>query len=203
MIYVLLGSAAVTALLGHCVDTSVILGVVIINALFGALQEGKAEQALLSLRKMMAPQAAVLRDGGEVTVPASLLVPGDVVKVLPGDKVPAGLRLLWVENLRVDEASLTGESVPLEKHHAPLLQDTNLGSRQCMSYASTLVTCGQGKGLVVATGDATERPHQHVAARCRIPRHTPAQANGTDRRHSRGGRADLCFRRALAWLFSG
>jgi magnesium-transporting ATPase (P-type) len=156
LIYVLLASAAVTAAMQHWVDTAVILGVVVINAVIGFLQEGKAERALDSIRKMLSLQASVLRDGRRQTLAAEWLVPGDLVWVESGDKVPADLRLLEVKNLQVQEAPLTGESLPVVKDTAPVEVSAALGDRSCMAYAGTLVASGRGKGVVVATGDQTE-----------------------------------------------
>jgi magnesium-transporting ATPase (P-type) len=156
LIYVLLGAAAITAGLGHWVDTGVIVGVVVINAIIGFIQEGKAEKALAAIRNMLSLSAHVLRDGRRTTIPAEDLVPGDVVLLESGDKVPADLRLLEVKNLRVEEAALTGESEPTEKSAEPVAADAVLGDRFCMAYAGTLVTFGQARGVVVATGEASE-----------------------------------------------
>ena len=156
LIYILLAAAAVTAALGHWVDTGVIVGVVVINAVVGFIQEGKAEQALAAIRRMLSLRSRVLRDGRPVTIPAEEIVPGDVILIQSGDRVPADLRLLKVKNLRVDEASLTGESVPVEKDVAPVAADSPLGDRVDMAYSGTFVTYGQGAGVAVATGDATE-----------------------------------------------
>jgi len=156
LIYVLLAAAGVTALLGHWVDTGVIVGVVVINAIVGFIQEGKAERALEAIRRMLSLRSLVLRDGRSVTVPAEEIVPGDVVQVQSGDRVPADLRLVRVKNLRIDEASLTGESMPVEKTIEPVAADSALGDRRCMAYSGTFVNYGQGTGVVVATGDATE-----------------------------------------------
>ncbi len=156
LIYVLLAAAVVTALLAHWVDTGVIVGVVVINALIGFLQEGKAERALEAVRKMLSPQASVLRDGRRLTVPADQLVPGDVVLLQSGDRVPADLRLFRTKNLRIDEAILTGESQPVEKSTEPVAEEAALGDRRSMAYSGTLTTFGQGTGVVVATGDRTE-----------------------------------------------
>jgi len=156
LIYVMLAAALVTASLGHWVDTGVIVGVVVINALVGFLQEGKAEQALAAIRRMLSLKATVLRDGRPRVLPAEELVPGDVVLVQSGDRIPADLRLTQVKNLRVEEATLTGESVPVDKHIEPVAGDAALGDRRNMAYSGTLVTYGQGRGVVVATGDATE-----------------------------------------------
>lgn len=156
LIYVLLGAAAITALLGHMVDSGVIAGVVVINALIGFVQEGKAERALDAIRSMLPFQAQVLREGRRQELDAGQLVPGDIVFLASGDRVPADLRLLDVHNLRIEEAALTGESVPAEKQVAPVEPSAALGDRACMAYSGTLVACGQGTGLVVATGAATE-----------------------------------------------
>ncbi|MFO8098358.1 MAG: cation-transporting P-type ATPase [Salinibacter sp.] len=156
LIYVLLGAAAVTALLGEWIDTGVIVGVVLVNALIGFVQEGKAEQALASIRGMLSLKARVRRDGARREVPAESLVPGDIVFVASGDRVPADLRLFSTTNLQVEEAALTGESVPVTKHTAPVDEAAGIGDRTCMAYSGTTVTRGQGRGVVVATGGDTE-----------------------------------------------
>jgi len=156
LIYVLLGAALVTALLQHWVDTGVILAVVLANAVIGFLQEGKAEAAMAAIRDMLAPHAAVLRDGARVTVSGTELVPGDIVLLEAGDKVPADLRLIEAQGLAAQEAMLTGESVPVEKATNPVADDAALGDRSSMLWSGTLVTQGTAKGLVVATGASTE-----------------------------------------------
>ena len=156
LIYVLLAAAAVTAALGHGVDTAVIVAVVLANAIIGHVQEGKAERAMEALRGLLAPRAAVLRDGRRVGVDASTLVPGDVVLLEAGDRVPADLRLLQVRGLQVQEALLTGESVPVDKQLDAVAADAPLGDRSCLAFSGTLVTAGQGRGLVVGTGADTE-----------------------------------------------
>ncbi|HKJ70531.1 MAG TPA: HAD-IC family P-type ATPase, partial [Gammaproteobacteria bacterium] len=156
LIYVLLGAAAVTAALHHWVDTGVIIAVVGINALIGFLQEGKAERALDAIRNLLSPRASVLRDGHRTTLPAEELVPGDIVFLQSGDKVPADLRLLRGRNLHADEAALTGESVPVAKHTDAVAAGAGVADRRCMAFSGTLVSYGQGTGVVVATGDATE-----------------------------------------------
>ena len=156
LIYVLLASSTVTAALGHWVDTGVILGVVIINAVIGFIQEGKAEKALDAIRNMLSLNAAVLRDGRRETIPAEQLVPGDVVILASGDKVPADLRLIEVKTLRIDEAALTGESEPVEKTLSAVDAAAPVADRACMAYSGTLVTYGYGAGVVVTTADATE-----------------------------------------------
>ena len=156
LIYVLLGTAAIAAALGEIVDAAVIAGVVVINAGIGFVQEGKAEKAIQAIRHMLSLRARVLRGGERCELPAEELVPGDVVLLASGDKVPADLRLLEVKNLRVDEAALTGESQPVEKQSAPVPEAASLGDRLCMAYTGTLVTHGQAHGVVVATGERTE-----------------------------------------------
>ncbi|MFA5952650.1 MAG: cation-transporting P-type ATPase [Hyphomicrobium sp.] len=156
LIYVLLGAAAVTATLQHWVDTGVILAVVLANAVIGFLQEGKAEAAMAAIRGMLAPRAAVLRDGRRVTVDGADLVPGDIVLLEAGDKVPADLRIFEARGLAAQEAILTGESVPVEKAVDPVEANVALGDRRSMLWSGTLVTQGTARGLVVATGHATE-----------------------------------------------
>lgn len=156
LIYVLLASATITVALGHWVDSGVIIGVVLINALIGFIQEGKAERALYAIRHMLSLHAIVLREGHPRSINAEQLVPGDIVLLQSGDKVPADLRLLQQKNLRIDEALLTGESVPVEKSTVIIAADTVIAERYCMAWSGTFVTYGQGTGIVVATGDATE-----------------------------------------------
>lgn len=156
LIYVLLGAAAITGAMGHWVDTVVILGVVLVNAVIGFVQEGKAEDALRAIRNMLSSQAMVLRSGSHVEVPAEQLVPGDVVVLQSGDKVPADLRLLRVKGLKIQEAVLTGESVAVEKGVAPVPEEAALGDRLSMAYSGTLVIHGRASGVVVATGAETE-----------------------------------------------
>ncbi|WP_436644268.1 cation-transporting P-type ATPase [Microbaculum sp. FT89] len=156
LIYVLLGSAVITAVLQHFTDMAVILAVVIANAVIGFIQEGKAERAMESIRGMLAPHAAVLRDGERRSIEAEELVPGDIVLLEPGDKVPADLRLIRAHGLQVQESILTGESVPVDKAIAPVAGDAALGDRSSMAYSGTMVTSGQGRGVVVATGAHTE-----------------------------------------------
>jgi cation-transporting P-type ATPase F len=156
LVLVLIASSLVTAALGEWLDASVILGVVIVNALIGYLQEGKAEAALAALARAIATEATVLRDGLRQRVDAAELVPGDIVVLAAGDKVPADLRLLHAKELRATEAALTGESLPADKHATRLPADSDLADRRNMAYAGTYVVAGQGQGVVVATGDATE-----------------------------------------------
>lgn len=159
LIYVLIVACAVTAMLGHWVDASVIIGVVFINAVIGFIQEGKAENALRAIRQMLSPNAMVMRNNRQITIPAEELVPGDVVLLQPGDKVPADLRLFHVKGLQIQESVLTGESIAVEKSTDPVAQEAMLGDRRCLAYSGTLVTHGQGSGVVIATGILTEIGH--------------------------------------------
>jgi magnesium-transporting ATPase (P-type) len=156
LIYVLLLAAVVTAVLQHWIDSGVILGVVVINAAIGLVQEGKAEAALAGIRKMLSLDAQVRRDGRWVTIEAEELVPGDVVRLRSGDRVPADLRLLATTNLQVEESALTGESLPVEKGSDPVDEDAGVGDRTSMAFSSSLVTSGRGVGVVVGTGANTE-----------------------------------------------
>ncbi|MGR6798594.1 cation-transporting P-type ATPase [Sphaerotilus sulfidivorans] len=156
LLYVMLGAAAITALLGHWVDTGVLLAAVVVNAIIGFIQEGKAESALEAIRSMLSPHATVLRGGRRLDIDAAELVPGDRVLLASGDRVPADLRLVEVRELRVDEAALTGESLPVDKDTLAVAADAPLGDRSGMAYSGTLVVYGQATGIVVATGSRTE-----------------------------------------------
>jgi len=159
LIYVLIASAIVTAALGHGVDTGVILLVVLANGLIGFLQEGKAEQALAAIRAMIAPQATVLRDGHRQTIEAARIAPGDLVLLEAGDRVPADLRLLRVNRLRIDEAILTGESVPADKQIEAVASAAAAADQLDMAFSGTLVVAGMGVGIAVATGRRTQIGH--------------------------------------------
>ena len=158
LIYILLAAAVVSALLGEVSDAIIILIVVIVNAIMGVVQEAKAEKALDALKKLASPRALVRRDGEAVEIEAAEIVPGDIVLIDAGRIVPCDLR--WVEsvNLKVEESSLTGESVPVEKDSALVLTDQKapLGDRKNMGYLSTQATYGRGVGIAVATGMKTE-----------------------------------------------
>ncbi|WP_018951334.1 cation-transporting P-type ATPase [Thioalkalivibrio sp. AKL12] len=156
LIYILLVAALGTALLGHWVDTGVILAVVLINTLIGFVQEGKAEKALDAIRRMLSPRALVARGGERREIPAEQLVPGDIVYLQAGDRVPADLRLFETKNLRLEEAVLTGESVAVEKDTAAVESEADLGDRRGMAFSGTLVAFGRGMGVVVASGEHTE-----------------------------------------------
>jgi P-type Ca2+ transporter type 2C len=157
LIIVLLLATALSALLGHGVEAVAITVIVLFAATLGFVQEYRAERAIEALRRMAAPMATVLRDGEECEVPARDLVPGDVVVLRSGNRVPADARLIEAANLQIQEAALTGESVPIEKHIAPLGSPAlPLGDRRNMAHAGTVVTYGRGRAMVVATGMTTE-----------------------------------------------
>ena len=156
LVLVLIAAGAVTAGLGEGVDAGVIFGVVLVNALIGYWQEAKAEGALAALARSVATPITVRRGGHRRQLDASQLVPGDIVLLAAGDRVPADLRLLHQHELQTDESPLTGESQPVSKHAAALAADTLLADRSNMAWAGTTVVAGQGSGLVIATGDATE-----------------------------------------------
>jgi magnesium-transporting ATPase (P-type) len=156
LIYVLLAAAATALAMGKVVDGMVVLGVVVLNTVIGFVQEFRAGKAIEALIDMVPETATALRAGERTSLPASRLVPGDVVELKSGDKVPADLRLLAVRTLRVDEAALTGESVPVAKGTEPLPPGAQLGDRTNMAYGGTLVAYGTGTGVVVATGAGTE-----------------------------------------------
>ena len=156
LIYILFVCAFVTLALGHYVDTAVILVVTVVNAAIGYFQEDKAEKALNDIRTLLSPRASVIRDGGRLEVDAASLTLGDIVYLAPGDKIPADLRLFRTENLRVEEAALTGEAVPSEKQTRPLSDETALGDRSNMAYCGTTVNAGTGYGVVVDIGTNTE-----------------------------------------------
>lgn len=156
LIYILLAASAATLTLGHLVDAAVILGVVVVNAIVGFVQESHASNALQALVDMTQTRCSVVRDGQPKTLSSDLIVPGDVVILEAGDKVPADIRLTAAAQMRVDESALTGESVPVGKHASPVAPNAVLSDRLNMAYSSTLVTSGQGRGVVVATGADTE-----------------------------------------------
>lgn len=156
MIYVLIAAGVLTAVMGEVVDTVVIVAVVVINGLVGFIQEGKAADALESIRGMLSPESEVRRDGSWATVPSAEVVPGDIVKLRAGDKVPADLRLLTATSLRVEESALTGESLAAEKSVAPVAAAAGIGDRPSMAFSGTTVAAGSGMGVVVGTGAETE-----------------------------------------------
>lgn len=191
LIYVLLGAAALTFALGEVVDASVVLGVVLVNAVVGHLQEVRAERALDALVAMVRTTATVVRDGAVTRVESDRLVPGDLVLLEEGDQVPADLRLVAVRELRVDESALTGESQPVAKDPLPVPHDAALADRVDMAYSGTLVTGGGGRGVVVATGADTEIGRVH-----RLVGTTEAVRTPLTRKLAR-------FSRLLTWVILG
>jgi len=156
LIYVLMVAGVAALALGHAIDAIVILAVVVINALIGFIQEGKAEQAMEAIGKMLALKANVRRDGSWRDIPSEELVPGDIVRIKSGDRVPADIRLLDAHGLRIDQAALTGESVPVGKTPDLVAEDTDLADRRCMIYSGCMATSGQAIGVVAITGTDTE-----------------------------------------------
>lgn len=157
LILILLAASVVSFSIGEKTDAMIIVAIVIINAMLGLYQEGKAEKAIEALQKLAAPNANVIRNGAPISVPAEQLVPGDVVVLETGDIVPADLRLVESYNLQIEEASLTGESVASEKRAEDICEEeVSLADRKNMAYASTILTYGRGKGVVVSTGHDTE-----------------------------------------------
>ena len=156
LIYVLIAAAIITALMDHWIDTWVIFAVVIVNALIGFIQEGKAERALESIREMLSLDAVVIRDGEKKTVEAEELVPGDIVMLKSGDKIPADIRLVKSKDFRVEESPLTGESTAVEKTTDAADADAVIGDRTSMAFSGTVVVYGKATGVVVATGEDSE-----------------------------------------------
>jgi magnesium-transporting ATPase (P-type) len=156
LIYVLLGAGFTKLMLNLWVDAAIIFGVVILNALLGFIQEGKAEKALDAIRNMLSAEARTVRGGETRVIPAEQLVPGDVVLLESGDKIPADMRLSEAKNLRTEEAALTGESVPADKNTDAVSDNSTVGDRECMAFSGTMVVSGRATGVVVATGSETE-----------------------------------------------
>lgn len=156
LIYVLMAAAVITALMDHWIDTWVILAVILINALIGFVQEGKAEKALESIREMLSLEAVVMRNGKKTTIDAEELVPGDIVLLKSGDKIPADIRLVKSKDLRVEESPLTGESTSVDKTDEPVEEGAIIGDQTSMAFSGTVVTYGKATGVVVATGAHTE-----------------------------------------------
>ncbi|MEW5719364.1 MAG: HAD-IC family P-type ATPase, partial [Chloroflexota bacterium] len=157
LVRILIVAAVVSMFLGEWIDASAIMAIVLLNAVLGVIQESKAEQALAALKKMAAPNAQVIRDGTQQTIPARELVPGDIVLLEAGNYVPADMRLIESMNLKIEEASLTGESVPVNKDARVVLdKEIPIGDRKNSAFMSTLVTYGRGRGLVTNTGMTTQ-----------------------------------------------
>jgi len=157
LVIILIAASIISICVGEVTDSIVIIAIVIVNAVLGVVQEGKAEKALEALKKMSAPNARVLRDGKVEVIPAKNLVPGDIIIIEAGDILPADVRIIESANMKVEEASLTGESVPVEKDSSKVFdEEIGLGDRANMAYMSTIVTYGRGKGIVVDTAQKTE-----------------------------------------------
>ncbi len=201
LIYVLLVAGAVTTVLGDIVEAVVIFGVVAVNASVGLLQESKAEAALDALRDMVRTTARVRRDGQTSVVDSEELVPGDLVEVAAGDKVPADVRLIVETDIEADESMLTGESEPVVKDEVTLQSATVVADRRNMLYSGTLVTRGSGEGVVVATGGSTELGQIHRLVGEVDPLATPLTRRlsrvqqDPDRHHPRPRWGDLRHRR--------
>ena len=156
LVLILIAASLVSAFIGEVADSAVIIAIVLLNAVLGVFQEAKAEKALEALKKMAAPHSKVIRDGNLITIPSRELVAGDIVTLEAGDYVPADMRIIEAINLKVEEASLTGESVPVEKESAAISGEVPLGDRHNMGFMSTIVSYGRGKGIVTGTAMQTE-----------------------------------------------
>ena len=157
VIIMLMVAAAISAILGEVVDSAAIIAIVVLNTIMGVVQDSRAQEELAALKKMASPEAQVLRDGHRVSVPARELVPGDIVFLETGNFVPADVRLIEAVNLKIEEAALTGESVPVEKNAASVMDSgATLGDRKNTAFSGTVVTYGRGKGIVVSTGMHTQ-----------------------------------------------
>ena len=157
MIIILIAAALVSVFVGEGLDAGIIIAIVIVNAFLSIYQEGKAEEAIAALQKMSSPKAKVIRDGDHEEVDSNKLVPGDIIVLETGDIVPADLRLIESSNLKIDESSLTGESVAVEKHFDQVYDGKmEIGDRENLAYSSTIVTYGRGMGVVIETGHKTE-----------------------------------------------
>lgn len=156
LIYVLLVAAVITFVLGHFIDTAVILAVAIINAIIAYVQGNRAEKALEGIQNMLSLEAAVLRDGKRLEIPADEVVPGDIVLFSAGDRLPADVRLIEANNLKVEESALTGESLAVRKQTAAIAAEAVLGDQVNMAFSSTSIASGSGRGIVIATGEQTE-----------------------------------------------
>ncbi|MBF7994605.1 cation-transporting P-type ATPase [Rahnella laticis] len=173
LIYILLAAAVVTGAMGHWVDTLVILGVAVINAMIGFLQENSAEKSLKSIQNMLSSQAVVIRDGQIQTINADQLVPGDIVQLCPGDKIPADLRIVSAHNLQVEEAILTGESTVVTKTARTIDDEVMIGDRHNLLFSGTMISGGTATGVVYATGKDTELGHINQMMSSIEPQRTP------------------------------
>src|SRR5689334_17132719 len=152
LVYVLFGAGFTKLMLNLWVDAAIIFGVVVLNALLGFIQEGKAEKALDSIRNMLSAEARTIRGSETRMISAEELVPGDIVLLESGDRIPADMRLAEAKNLRTEEAALTGESVPADKNTDAVSDISTVGDRECMAFSGTMVVSGRATGVVVATG---------------------------------------------------
>lgn len=175
LIGILAAAAVISAVVGELSDAIAIVAIIVLNAALGFVQEWKAEQALAALRKMLAPQCRALRAGKEVAIDAAQLVPGDIVLLATGDRVPADLRLFDTVDVRIDESALTGESVAVDKQNAVVDESTPLAERSCMAWAGTVVTHGHAHGIVTATGGETQFGQIAVLTSSVAPEPTPLQ----------------------------
>jgi Ca2+-transporting ATPase len=156
LIIILLVATGLSIAVGEIIDAIVIIAIVLATAVLGFVEEFRSEKAVEALKKMTAPTATVLRDGKDVKIPTSEIVPGDVVLLFTGDKIPADMRLIEAFNLKVDEAALTGESAPVNKDIKVCQEETSLNDRRNMAFTGTIVVYGRGKGVVASTGMGTE-----------------------------------------------
>lgn len=198
LLYILLVAGLVKALLGSWTNALVIWAVTLINALIGYIQEARAEGAIAALARAVNTETTVVRDRQTLRLPSRELVPGDLVQLAAGDKVPADLRLLEQRDLQIDESGLTGESLPVAKDPAAVPADTPLADRRCMAYAGSYVTFGGGRGVVVATGETTEMGAISRSLQKRVALSTPLT-----RRFARFSRVLLSFILAVAALTLG
>jgi len=156
LILILIVAAVISAFIGDLTDTMVILAIVLLNAVIGFFQEYRAERALAALKKLEIPAATIIRDGKHQQIPATEIMPGDIVVLTAGEIVPADIRLIESPNLMIDESSLTGESTPVEKSTNIISEETSLADRRNMTFKGTVITYGRGVGVVVTTGMSTE-----------------------------------------------
>lgn len=177
LIYVLLVAGIVSLLVGHMVDAAVVFGVLVINAVIGFLQETQAEKSMEALMRMAAPKAKVKRDGAVRLLPAREVVPGDILSLEAGDKIPADTRLLETSNLTIDESMLTGESMPADKHTSPVAEDSPVADRDDMVHMGTVIASGRAIGLAVRTGMSTEMGKIASSIQEVKPEETPLQKN--------------------------
>lgn len=177
LIYVLVIAVIISAIVGHFIDAGVIMGVLLLNAVIGFVQEARAEKAMEALIQMAAPKATVKREGKIALIPAREIVPGDIVLLETGDRVPADARLIDVSNLKVNEAMLTGESMPVDKHSKALREELPLAERKNMVHMGTIVTYGRATAMVVRTGMSTDIGQIAASLQEIKPEDTPLQKN--------------------------